>query len=83
MPDAAIVSTARTRAGSIKPLFLMRAASSSVTRSLVMTARFTPLARSRGINCSIRRVLPEPTGPPMPTRAAPGRKSLGDLAGIT
>ena len=42
------------------------------TRSLVITARLVPRAMKRGISCSSSAVLPEPTGPPMPTRAAPG-----------
>ncbi len=66
------VSTASTRAGSIKPDRLIRSASSCVTRSLATT----PTSRSRAVITGIRRstsaVLPEPTGPPMPMRATPG-----------
>ena len=35
----------------------------------MITASSTSAARSSGISCSISAVLPEPTGPPMPTRA--------------
>ena len=64
------VSTASTRSGSISPLRRMRSASSLVTRSLVITASRYRGAATRGISRSISAVLPEPTGPPMPTRAA-------------
>ena len=56
--------------GSIRPERRNRSASSLVTRSLVTTARSTPRRCSSGISASISAVLPEPTGPPMPTRAA-------------
>ena len=36
-----------------------------------MTASLVPRAAKRGMSCSSSAVLPEPTGPPMPTRAAP------------
>src|SRR5882672_5829858 len=66
------VSTAMTRSGAISPLRLMRSASSFVTRSLVTTAMLVPRLMKRGMSCSSSAVLPEPTGPPTPTRAAPG-----------
>ncbi len=62
--------TARTRSGGNCPPRRSRSASSSVTRSLVMTAVSIPPAARCGRSASIRAVLPDPTGPPMHTRAA-------------
>src|SRR5262245_54478055 len=44
--------------------------------SLVTTSGHRPAERSRGTSASIRAVLPEPTGPPIPTRGTPGGRGV-------
>jgi hypothetical protein len=63
-------STASTRFASMMFERRSRSASSDVTRSLVMTETDLPIISSSGISLSTSAVLPDPTGPPIPTRAA-------------
>ena len=53
-----------------------RSASSRVTRSLVITATRRPDGVHSGSSRSISRVLPDPTGPPIPMRSASARQLL-------
>src|SRR5262245_45709479 len=72
------VSTPTIRSAASTPSSVARTwfASSWVKMSLVTTSGLRPAPRSRGTSASIRAVLPDPTGPPMPIRGMPGARCV-------
>jgi hypothetical protein len=58
------------RSGGSEPARARNSASSFVKMSLVIAA-ISKRSRKRRQSASTRAVLPEPTGPPMPTRNGP------------
>ena len=76
------VSMATMRSGVRAPCLVRNSASSRVKMSFVTAAMLYSARRARQ-SSSIKAVLPEPTGPPMPIVKARSRKSRLSKRGIS